>query len=305
MARFLLGKLGQGAIVVLGVTAIVFLVTRLIGDPVAQMLPVDSTPEQRADLRALLGLDRPIVEQFGNFLLGLARLDFGESLWQRRPAIDIVLEGLPATLALAGVAMAAALLFALPLGIIAALRPGRLADVLATTGSLIGASVPQFWLGLLLILLFSVLLGLLPTSGAETPLAIVLPAATLALPAMGRLAMMVRSTMIDELNAPHIRTAIAKGLPRRRIVLVHAMRNGAIPILSLAGWEFVRTLAGYTVIVETVFAWPGIGLAAVQAIQRDDMVLLQAVVLVTALLVVAVNLALDVLFRLIDPRVKA
>jgi peptide/nickel transport system permease protein len=117
--------------------------------------------------------------------------------------------------------------------------------------------------------------------------------------------MMVRSTLIDEMNAPHIRTAIAKGLPRHRIVLVHALRNGAIPILSLAGWEFVRTLAGYTVIVETVFAWPGIGLTAVQAIQRDDIVLLQAVVLVTALLVVAVNLALDILFRLMDPRVKS
>ncbi|TXL80283.1 ABC transporter permease [Vineibacter terrae] len=303
-AGFLLRRLGHGIVVVLGVTIVVFIVTRMVGDPVRVMLPIDASDEQRQAFAHHLGLDRPLPAQFADFFAKLARFDFGESLWQRRPAIDIVLERLPATLELVLVGMALALLLAIPLGVIAALRPGRGWDRATVSLSLLGLSLPQFWLGLLLIILFAVEWGLLPTSGRGTPGHLILPALTLALPATGRLAMIARSSMIDELNQPYVQTAIAKGLPLRRVVGLHALRNAANPVLTLAGWELIRSLAGYAVVVETVFAWPGLGYVAIQAIQRQDLVLLQTVVFVVAIMVVAINLAMDLVYKAIDPRIQ-
>jgi peptide/nickel transport system permease protein len=164
--------------------------------------------------------------------------------------------------------------------------------------------VPQFWLGLLLIVLFAVQLKWLPTSGATSPAHIILPAITLALPALTRLVMVVRSSMIDELNQQYVKTATAKGMPFIRVVGLHAMRNAAVPVVTLAGWEVIRALAGYTVIVETVFAWPGLGLTAIQAIERQDLILLQAIVFTIAIMVVVINIAIDVVHKGIDPRVK-
>jgi len=169
--------------------------------------------------------------------------------------------------------------------------------------SLSGLSLPQFWLGLLLILLFAVTLNWLPSSGADAPGSAVLPILTLALPALGRIAMMLRSALIDELNSLYIRTARAKGLRGRRIVLVHALRNAAVPTVALLGWEFAAMLAGHTVVVETVFAWPGLGQTAVQAIERQDLVLLQAVVFFIAFLIVIINFCLDIVYRLLDRRI--
>ena len=304
MGAFIVKRLYYGLYVVLGVTIVVFLVTRVIGDPVSAMLPMESSAAQRALFAQQLGLDRPLYLQFLDFLGNVARLDLGESLWQRRPVTQIVLEKLPMTLYLVGAGMVLAIALAIPLGMLAALKPGGIADRLTVLFSLLGLSVPQFWLGLLLIIVFAVDLRWLPTSGSGDLRHMVLPAITLALPAMTRMVMVVRSSMMDELNAQYIKVATAKGLPFRRVVGVHALRNITVPAMTLAGWEVIRALAGYSVVVETVFAWPGLGLAAVQAIERQDLILLQGIVFYVAIMVVLINIALDVAQKFVDPRVK-
>ena len=304
MGRFILGRISQGLIVIFGVTLIVFVVTRLVGDPVKVMLPLESTIEQRAAFEKQLGLDRPIAIQFVDFMGDIARLDFGDSLWQHRPAMTIVFEKLPLTILLTAVSISLACLLAIPLGIIAALRPGGIVDRTTVFVSLLGLSVPQFWLGLLFIVIFAVQFRILPTSGAATPKHIILPALTMALPALARLVMLVRSSMIDELNQQYVKTSFAKGLPFVRVVGMHALRNAALPVMTLVGWEVIRALAGYSVVVETVFAWPGIGLTAIQAIEREDLVLVQAIVFTVAISVVLINIAMDFIYKLIDPRLK-
>ncbi|MEM7566377.1 MAG: ABC transporter permease [Pseudomonadota bacterium] len=303
MGRFILRRCWQGALVVLGVTLTVFVVTRVFGDPVDLMLPLTASAEQRAAFAAQIGLDRPIPVQFVGFLGDLATLDFGESLWQRRPAIEVVFERLPNTALLIAAGLGLAIVLALPLGALAAARPGGLVDRAITGLGLLGLSMPQFWVGLLLIVLFAVTWKVLPTSGMGTPAHLVLPAITLALAPLARLTLLMRSGMIDELNAQYVKTARAKGLSARRIFGVHALRNVAIPFLTLAGWELIAALAGYTVVVETVFAWPGLGLTAIQAIQRGDLFLVQAIVFTVAGLIVAINIALDIAFKAIDPRI--
>jgi peptide/nickel transport system permease protein len=304
MGAFIAKRLYYGLYVVIGVTVVVFVVTRVIGDPVSAMLPMESSAAQRALFAQQLGLDRPLYVQFIDFLANVARFDLGESLWQHRPVTQIVLERLPMTLYLVGVGMGLAIALAIPLGILAALKPGGIADRVTVVASLIGLSVPQFWLGLLLIIVFAVDLRWLPTSGSGDLRYLVLPAVTLALPALTRMVMVVRSSMMDELNAQYIKVTTAKGLPFRRVVGVHALRNITVPLMTLAGWEVVRALAGYSVVVETVFAWPGLGLAAMQAIERQDLILLQGIVFYVAVMVVIINIGLDVAQKLVDPRVK-
>ena len=304
MGRYILKRIWHGVIVIFGVTVIVFVVTRLVGDPVQVMLPMEATVEQRAAFEKQLGLDRPIPVQFVDFLGGIVRLDFGDSLWQHRPAMEIVFEKLPLTLELTFVGIGLAFLLAMPLGITAALRPGGMADRGTVFISLIGLSIPQFWLGLLFIVVFAVKFRWLPTSGAATPVHIILPALTLALPALARLVMIVRSSMIDELNQQYVKTGFAKGIPFLRVIGVHAMRNAALPVVTLSGWEMIRALAGYSVVVETVFAWPGLGMTAIQAIEREDLILLQAIVFTVATMVVLINILMDVVYTIIDPRLK-
>jgi peptide/nickel transport system permease protein len=304
VGAFVIRRLYHAIYVVLGVTIVVFVVTRVIGDPVSAMLPMETSAAQRAAFAQQLGLDRPLYIQFIDFLADLAHLNLGESLWQHRPVTQIVFEKLPITLYLVAAAMALAIALSIPLGIVAALKPGRMVDRITVVLSLIGLSVPQFWLGLLLILLFAVELRWLPTSGSGDVAHLILPALTLAVPAMTRILMVVRSSMMDELNTQHIKVAIAKGLPFRRVIGVHALRNIAIPVMTLAGWETVRALAGYSVVVEAVFAWPGLGLAAVQAIERQDLILLQGIVFYVAVMVVIINIGLDLAQKLVDPRVK-
>ena len=304
MSRFVVHRLWQGVIVVFCVVVVVFVLTRLIGDPVRVMLPLEATADQRALFEARLGLDRPIWEQFLVFVRDAVALDFGDSLWQRRPAMEIIAERLPATLILTFSAIGLAVVVAVPLGILAALKPEGLFDRVVVLVSLIGLSVPQFWLGLLFIVLFAVQLGWLPTSGRGGVEHVILPALTLAIPAMTRIIMVVRSTMMDELNRQYVKTLRAKGLLEWQVVGVHALRNAAVPVLTLCGWELIRALSGYTVVVETVFAWPGLGLTAIQAIERQDLILLQAIVFVTAIIVVVVNLILDIVYKAIDPRIE-
>jgi len=304
MGRYLLKRLWHGVIVIFGVTVLVFVVTRLIGDPVKVMLPLEATLEQRAAFEKQLGLDRPIPVQFIDFVEDVAHLDFGDSLWQHRPAMEIVFEKVPLTLKLTAVGIGLAFLLSVPLGIIAALRPGGITDRSTVFFSLIGFSIPQFWLGLLLIVILAVKLQWLPTSGTGTPVHIILPAITMGLPALARLVMMVRSSMIDELNQQYVKTGYAKGIPYWRVVGVHAMRNAALPVVTLVGWEIIRAVAGYSVVVETVFAWPGIGLTAMQAIEREDLILLQAIVFSVGIMVVLINILMDVAYTVIDPRLK-
>lgn len=304
MGRFALQRVLQGLIVIVGVTVVVFVVTRLIGDPVSLMLPLEATPDERAAFAEALGLDEPIPVQFADFVEGAVRLDFGESLWQGRPAFEIIREALPRTLILVAAGLTLAVVLAVPMGIFASLRPGSWIDRTLVGGSLLGLSVPQFWLGLMLILLFGVVLKVLPTSGSGSFKHLILPAVTLALPALGRLTMMVRSSMIDEMQAAYVETARAKGMPEWRTVFVHAFRNASNPVVTLTGWELIRAIAGYSVVVETVFAWPGIGFMAIEAIKQQDLILLQAIVFVVAVIVVIVNLILDFVYKLIDPRIQ-
>lgn len=305
MATFLVKRIGQGLVVIVGVTVIVFFVTRVLGDPVRHLLPLEATPQEYANLKHRLGFDRSLAAQFWTFVKQFSGLDFGDSLWQRgTPARQLVLERLPATFELIGFGMLLAVVISIPLGSLAALRPGSWRDHLTVTTSLLGLSLPQFWLGLLLVLFFSVELGWLPTSGRGGLSHVVLPALALGLPAAGRITQIVRSSMIDELNRQYVVTAKAKGLSQLYILFRHTLRNAFVPVLTLIGWETIRALAGYSVVVETVFSWPGIGWLTMQAIQHQDIVLLEATVFVAAIMVVGINLVTDVLYSRLDPRVK-
>jgi peptide/nickel transport system permease protein len=304
IGSFIIKRLYYGLFVIIGVTIFVFIVTRVIGDPVGAMLPLEASAAQRAAFSERLGFNRPLTEQFWDFARGVTHLDLGESLWQHRPVTQIVMERLPMTIYLVSVSMVLAITLSLVFGVWAAIKPDGLVDRATVLLSLFGLSVPQFWLALLLIMLFSVDLRWLPTSGSGTPAHLVMPALSLALPAIARMVMVVRSSVIDELNAHYINMAIAKGIPFRRVVGVHALRNVAIPMMALAGWEVIRALAGYSVVVETVFGWPGLGLAASQAISQLDLFLLQGIVFYVAIIVVALNIVLDVAQKLADPRIE-
>lgn len=305
MGLFIIRRIGQGLIVVAAATTVVFLLTRAFTDPVDFILPLSATEEQRAVREAELGFDRPLVVQFGDYVEDLSRGDFGESLWQPgRSTIDIVGQTLPKTLQLVAASMTLAIALALPLGMIAALRPGGLLDRSLVTLSLVGLSMPQFFVGLLIIIVFAVKLQWLPVGGYGGFKHIILPAVALALPAVGRLTMVVRSAMIDELNSQYVRAAKAKGMSRTTVVGKHSLRNAGVQVLTLSGWEITRALAGFTVVVEAVFAWPGFGLFALEAIQRRDLFLLSTIVLIAAMLVVAVNVVIDILYKVIDPRIE-
>ena len=304
MPEFILRRLFQGFWVVFGVTATVFVVTRVFGDPVALMLPLNASDAQRAAFAAQIGLDQPLPVQFWRFLGDILTLNFGDSLWQRRPAIEVVFERLPNTALLVAAGLGLAVLVSIPLGAIAALRPGGVVDRLVVSVGLLGLAMPQFWLGLMAIMVFAVQLKWLPTSGFGTPAHLVLPALTLAMTPIARFTMMVRAAMIDELNKPYVQTARAKGMSLPHILRVHTLRNILVPFLALSGWELITALSGYTVVVETVFAWPGLGMTAVQAIQRGDLFLMQAIVFVIAALIVLIGIAIDVAAKAIDPRIE-
>lgn len=305
MTGFVLRRLGHTFAVVAGVTALVFVITRIVGDPARAMLPMSATDEQRAQYEAALGLDQPITTQFVEFVQGLLRLDLGRSLWQNRPAAEIILEALPRTFTLVTAGVLLAVLVATVLGTIAALKPGSVVDRIVVALSVLGLSAPQFWMGLMLVILLGVFIPVLPTSGSGSWAHLVLPAITMALPQTGRLAMMVRSSMLDSLGSAYMRTLLLKGLPGWRRIIVHGWRNMAPPVVTIGAWEYVQGLAGYAVVVETVFAWPGMGYTALQAINNQDLTLLSALVLVTAVLVVAVNTLVDLSYRALDPRTAA
>lgn len=304
MSRLLLRRFLHSLIMVAGVLTLVFLAAFVVGDPARAMLPPETPYDVYLKFRHEMGFDDPIPVQYARFARGVLQGDFGDSWWQRTPALPIAAQPLPATLLLASFSSGLALVIGLPLGLIASLRPGSLLDRLVVFISLVGVSLPIIWLGLVLILVFSVQLGWLPTSGYGGWQNLVLPAVALAALPMGRIAQITRAAVIDELARQYIVTAHAKGLARRVVFIRHALRNASVPIITVAGWELVLMVAGYTIVVETVFGWPGIGYALYTAIQHRDMPVVEATVFVIALSVVVVNFLIDMLYAAVDPRVQ-
>jgi peptide/nickel transport system permease protein len=290
-------------VVLLGLIVVVFFVTHLVGDPASLMLRPEATEEQRQAVRDRLGLNDPLYIQFGRFFTGAVRGDFGDSLWQRVPALPVVLDRLPATLYLASATLILAVPLAILLGIISAIRPGSVIDRAVTVVALTGVSTADFWLGLMLILVVAVRYGLLPTSGYGGLNFVILPALALAFRPLGRISQVVRSAMLDQFNQPYVTTARAKGLTERVVVYLHTLKNAAIPIATLIGDEAASLLNG-AVVIETVFGWPGVGILLIQAIERRDLPLIEASVFVIAVMIVTVNLLVDLTYSFMDPRVR-
>jgi peptide/nickel transport system permease protein len=303
MKAFLLRRALQAVGIVFGVTLVTFLLLHLTGDPVGMMLPADASPEEIQRVTRLFGFDRPLHVQFGRFLGGAVRGDFGNSIRQDEPALGLVLERLPATLELTLTAMAFAVLVAFPAGIVSASRRGGLVDQGAMLFALVGQSVPNFWLGIMLILLFSVSLGWLPPFGRGGFANLILPAFTLSMYSMARTARLIRSGMIEVLSQDYIRTAHAKGLPQPMILWRHALRNALIPAVTVLGLDLAHLLGG-AIITETIFAWPGVGRLTISAIFARDYPIVQAAVFVVAVGYTGVNLLVDALYAYLNPKVR-
>jgi peptide/nickel transport system permease protein len=303
IARALNRLLYAGA-VILAVTSFAFALIHLSGDPLAGLLPPGSSPEQEATIRRRFDLDRPLAVQYTSFLTHAAQGDFGESWRGRQPAMTLVLERLPATLKLTGAAIAIALLIGIPLGIVAGSRPGGSLDAGATGIALLGQALPGFWLGTLLIMIFAVRLRWLPASGEDGWRSLILPAITLAAYPAATITRLLRAALIETMHQEFIRTARGKGLPGAAILRVHALQNAALPTLAFVGLQ-IGFLLGGAVVVESVFAYPGIGRLALQAVADRDLPVIQAFVVVIAILIVALNMAVDALAHLMDPRLRS
>jgi ABC-type dipeptide/oligopeptide/nickel transport system permease component len=286
------------------VLTLVFLMIHIVpGDPVEQMLGEGAAPGEIAQLRHSLDLDKPLLQQYGHYLKQLAQADLGQSLKYQAPVRRIIFDRYPATLQLAFLALLVCAAIAIPAGILAAHRRGHAADRAVGLFTLFGLAIPNFALGPILILLFSIELGLLPVSGRNGPLSFILPAATLGAALAAILTRMVRGAMLEELSSDYVRTARAKGLGTAAVLFRHAFRNALIPVITILGLQFGTLLAG-TIVTETIFSWPGIGRLTVQAISSRDYPLLQGCILVISVSYVLVNLLTDLLYSFIDPRVR-
>jgi peptide/nickel transport system permease protein len=303
MSVYLFRRLAQSVLVLLGVSFVVFLILYLTGDPALVLLPPDATAEDVREFRARMGFNDPFIVQYGRFLGGALRGDFGQSVRHGEPAFALVLERLPATFELSGAALLVALLLAIPAGVVSAVRRNSVTDYVATVVALLGQSMPTFWLGIMLILIFSVQLNVLPSSGRGGLEHLLLPALTLGLFTTARITRLTRSGMLEVLNQDYIRTARAKGVSGQPVVWKHALKNAAIPIVTIVGIE-LGTLLGGSVITETIFAWPGVGRLSVQAIYNRDYPVVQAAVFLLASTFVLVNLLVDCLYTYLDPRIR-
>ena len=303
MMAYIARRLFLMVVVLWGVLTIVFILQHLSGDPTSLLLPVDSPDSLRQELRHQLGLDRPLLIQYGRYLLNVLQGDIGRSYKFKVSALSLVIERLPKTLTLTGTALLLALVVALPLGTIAAVYRDSWLDVVATSLSLIGQATPVYWLGLLLILLFSVKLRWFPSLGGESLKALVLPACTLAVYSMAQITRITRSALLDVLNQDYIQLARAKGLRERVVVFKHALRNAAIPIATIIGLQLGGLLGG-AVITETVFSWPGVGRLAVNSVYNRDFPVVQAVALIIALGFSGVNLLVDVMYVILNPQIR-
>ncbi len=303
MRRYLAGRFAWSVLAIWGVVSLVFVILRLSGDPAAVLLSPQGTREEYEALRRSLGLDRGLPEQYGLFAWRSLRGDFGTSFQFGVPALGVVLERLPATARLAAGATALILLGALPLGVLAAVFRNSWIDYASSTVALLGQAAPNFWLGFMLILLFAVDLRWLPTSGAGSPWHLVLPAVTLALQPVAKLARLIRSQMLEVLTTNYVRTARAKGLTPARVTFVHALKNASLAVVTVLGLD-IGYLLGGAIIVETVFSWPGMGRLVIEAINNRDFPVVQAAVVVIAVFVVVINVAVDLISAVLDPRIR-
>jgi peptide/nickel transport system permease protein len=303
MGTYIIRRIGLVCVVLFGVLTIVFFLQRLSGDPTDLLLPVDASEEIRREMRHGLGLDEPLPFQYLRFIGNALRGNLGESYKFKQPALSLVVERLPSTVLLATSALVLSILLAIPLGIIAAVYRNSWVDTVATGVSLIGQAIPVYWLGLLLILLFSVGLRWFPSMGGGSWKALVLPAVTLAVYSMARIARLTRSAVLDVLNQEYVMVARSKGLAERVVLFKHVLRNAAIPIATMVGLQFGGLLGG-AVLTEMVFSWPGIGRLAVQAVYGRDFPVVQAVTLVVAALFSGINLLVDVLYAVLNPQIR-
>jgi peptide/nickel transport system permease protein len=301
--RYIAGRAGQAALQLFGVITIVFVILRLSGDPARLLVPEQATAEDIARIRTSLGLDAPIWVQYLNYLGQLVRFDFGFSYVQGRSALELIFERLPYTVNLALAALLLSMAVGIPVGMASAYYRRKFLGRALMPFVLIGQSMPAFWLGLLLILVFSVKFRLLPSTGFEGASSLIMPAVTLASLSMATLARITRSSFLEQLNADYVRTTRSRGAGTARVLLGHVLRNAAIPIVTLLGLE-VAALLGGAVITETIFAWPGLGQLTVQAIQARDFPVVQAIVIFAAVIYIGVNLMTDLLYAVIDPRVR-
>ena len=303
MLVHVLRRLWSTLTVAVGVAAVIFVLLHLSGDPVALLVPADAPPEVMRDTRQALGLDRPLPQQFFIYLSRAAAGDLGTSLRHNLPVAQLIRQRLPRTILLAAAALALALVIAIPAGIVSALRRGTLVDRLAMVLAVAGQAVPIFWLALMLIWLFAVRLEWLPVFGSGTLLHLVLPAVSLSTIVLGRLARLVRSSMLEVLEQDYVRTARAKGLGETSVVWGHALKNAAIPIVTVVGLQLAQLLGG-AVVTETIFAWPGVGVLAAEAVFNRDFPVVQGVTLVISLIFVATNLAVDLAYVALNPRIR-
>ncbi|MBX3070831.1 MAG: ABC transporter permease [Thermomicrobiales bacterium] len=303
MAPFLIQRLIRGILVLLAVSLIVFVLMHLTGDPAALMVPEGATADEVAEVRERMGFDRPILVQYVIFLKRAVTGDFGYSYRIQRPAFDLVVERIPATLRLMAASVGVSLAVALPVGVIAATHRNSLFDRISMVMILFGQSMPTFWFGIMAILIFPVRLGWLPTSGYKGPSYLVLPAITLGLYTSAVIARVLRSSLIEVLSRDYIRTARAKGLAGRQVLLRHAVKNAAIPVITVVGLQ-IGYLMGGSIITETVFGYPGMGLLAIQAIRGQDIPVLQSFVIFVAAIIVAINFLVDIAYMYLDPRVR-
>ena len=303
MKKFILKRLGYSAISLCLLALTIFLFVRLTGDPTVLLVEPGASREDMAMVRQQLGLDRSLPVQFASFVGDMLRGDFGKSFYYRTPVLELYLSRLPSSLLLAAAAMAFSLLIGIPSGIVAAVKVGRLPDSLGKMFALLGLSMPQFWVGLLLILFFSVYLGWLPSSGSGTAWHVIMPAFALGWYFAAAHMRITRSSMLDVLGSEYVKLARLKGLPEKRVIVKHALKNALIPVLTLAGINLVL-MVNVAVVVETVFAWPGIGRLLYEGIAFRDFPVVQATVLLGGSMIVVVNLVVDVLYAVIDPRIR-
>jgi ABC-type dipeptide/oligopeptide/nickel transport system permease component len=303
MGAYIVRRLGQSLIVILGVIVITFLISRVMGDPVVLLLPPDASLEQRTAMTKEIGLDKPLYIQLVIYVGKVLQGDFGKSFRYNQPVLQLVLEKFPATLYLTAMATLISIIIALPLGIIAAVRRGTIFDQVGMGLAVLGQSIPNFWAGIMFILLFAVKWRLLPPSGYEGWKSVILPSFTLSLFFAAATARLTRSNVLDELDADYVRYARLKGVPERVVLLRHVIRNAFISILNIVALQFGLLLGG-AVITEFIFSWPGIGRLSIDAINGRDFPVVQATVILTAFCFVLINLFVDIIYMATDPRIK-
>jgi len=303
MSTYIIRRLLQGILTFLGVSLLVFVMGRMTGDPIRLLVPETATAEQRQAVRESLGLDKPILVQYGMFLINLAQGDLGRSYLQRTEVTELVLSRMPATLQLALVSIVLSVIISIPIGVFVALKRNTMWDLFGSGLALLGQATPNFWLGMILIIIFGVELKILPISGRGTPAHIILPAVTLALASVGYFVRLMRSSMLDVLGQDYMRTAKSKGATDTAILFQHGLKNALIPVITMMGMQFGNILTG-AFIVETVFAWPGIGRLGVTSLFERDFPVIQGVIVLSSAVFVLSNLLVDILYSVLDPRIR-